>query len=290
MGNSYYVASETCALDMICAEYVRDVEPGEVIVIDNDTVKTNEIKSFRLEEQVDKYHYCIFEYIYFSRPDSYIFGESVDKIRRKLGKSLAEEKPVYPDKSEKISIMSVPDSSNTAALGYWQQSKKHGIDSKIEIGLIRNHYVGRTFIQPEQGGRENAVRRKFNVVRGVVKDKKIVIVDDSIVRGTTCKKLLQLIREAGPKEIHFRVSSPPVTSPCYYGMDFPDTKELIAVKLGNDIEKIREYIDVDSLEYLSEKTLLASVPSGGKIGYCTACFTGKYPIPYNNEMETGEED
>jgi amidophosphoribosyltransferase len=290
LGNSYYMASETCAFDMICAEYIRDVEPGEVVVIDEDTVKTNKIKSFRLEEKVDKYHHCIFEYIYFSRPDSFIFGESVDRIRRKLGKNLAEEKPVYTRKGEKISVMSVPDSSNTAALGYADQSKKLGIDSKLEIGLIRNHYVGRTFIQPEQTGREDAVRRKFNVVRGVIKDKKIVIVDDSIVRGTTSKKLLRLIKEAEPKEIHFRISSPPVTSPCYYGMDFPDTKELIAVKLGNDIEKIREYIEVDSLEYISEEKLLASVPSGGKIGYCTACFTGKYPIPYDIEVEDGEKE
>jgi amidophosphoribosyltransferase len=291
LNNSYYIASETCAFDMICAQYVREVEPGEVVVIDNDTVETGEIKSFRLEEQVDKYHYCIFEYIYFSRPDSFIFGESVDKIRRKLGKNLAIEKPVCPSEDERIVVMSVPDSSNTAALGYSDQSKKLGINSKFEIGLIRNHYVGRTFIQPEQNGRENAVRRKFNIVRGVIKDRKIVIVDDSIVRGTTSKKLLQLVKEAEPKEMHFRVSSPPVTSPCYYGMDFPDINELIAVKLGTDIEKIREYLEIDSLEYLSEKKLLASVPSGEKIGYCTACFTGKYPIPYDVETEEeGEEE
>lgn len=283
--DSYYAASETCALDMICAEYIREVEPGEVVVIDDTTVQTGEIKTFKIEEQVDKYHHCIFEYIYFSRPDSFIFGESVDRIRRKLGKNLAEEKPVYPDEGSKIVVMSVPDSSNTAALGYSDQSKKLGITSKLEIGLIRNHYVGRTFIQPEQNGRENAVRRKFNVVRGVIKDNQIVIVDDSIVRGTTSKKLIQLIREAKPKEIHFRVSSPPVTSPCYYGMDFPDKNELIAVKLGNDVEKIREYLEVDSLEYISEEKLLASVPSGGKTGYCTACFTGKYPIVYDDGIK-----
>jgi amidophosphoribosyltransferase len=288
--NSYYLASETCALDIIGAENIRDVEPGEIVVIDDNTVKTGEIKSYKLAEQVEKYHHCIFEYIYFSRPDSFIFGESVDKVRRKLGKSLAEERPVYPDEGEKVIVMSVPDSSNTAALGYADRSKKMEINTKLEIGLIRNHYVGRTFIQPEKTGREMAVRRKFNVVRGVIKDRKVVIIDDSIVRGTTSKKLIQLIREAGPKEIHFRVSSPPIISPCYYGMDFPSKEELIANKCGNDVEKIREYLGVDSLEYLSEEKLLESVPKGVKTGYCTACFSGKYPIPFDKHIKKDETD
>ncbi len=186
-------------------------------------------------------------------------------------------------------VMSVPDSSNTAAIGYADRSKKMDINTKLEIGLIRNHYVGRTFIQPEKNGREMAVRRKFNIVRGVIKDRKVVVIDDSIVRGTTSKKLLQLIKEAGPKEIHFRVSSPPIISPCFYGMDFPSKEELIAVKCGNDVEKIREYLNVDSLEYLTVEKLLDSVPKGGKTGYCTACFTGKYPIPfdtYDDKEET----
>jgi len=290
LDNSYYIASETCAFDIIGAEYIRDIEPGEIVVIDEETVKTGKIKSYKLEEKVDQYHHCIFEYIYFSRPDSFIFGESVDKVRRKLGKSLAEERPVYHVDDEKIMVMSVPDSSNTAAIGYADRSKKMGINTKLEIGLIRNHYVGRTFINPEKNGREMAVRRKFNIVRGVIKDRKVVVIDDSIVRGTTSKKLLKLIKEAGPKEIHFRVSSPPIISPCYYGMDFPSKDELIAVKCDKNVEKIREYLDVDSLEYLSVEKLLESVPKGGKIGYCTACFTGKYPIPFDSYDDKEETE
>jgi amidophosphoribosyltransferase len=282
---SYIFASETCALDIIGAKYVRDVEPGEVVVIDDDVIQTGELKSYRLNDKVEKYHHCIFEYIYFARPDSFIFGDSVDKVRRKLGKALAQEHPVYPDEGEKVIVISVPDSSNTATIGYADMSKKMGINTKLEIGLIRNHYVGRTFINPKQNGRETAVRQKFNVVRGVLKDRKVVIIDDSIVRGTTSKKLISLIREAGPKEIHFRVSSPPIISPCFYGMDFPSKKELIAVKCGENIDKIKEYLGVDSLEYLSKEKLLESVPYGEKTGYCTACFSGVYPVPVDMKSE-----
>jgi amidophosphoribosyltransferase len=285
---SYIVASETCAFDIIDAKYLRDIEPGEILVIDQRVESKSQLKSYTINKKTDKSHHCIFEYIYFSRPDSLVFGESVDKIRRKLGKSLAQESPVIPEKDEKTIVISVPDSSNTAALGYVTESIKQGINTKLELGLIRNHYVGRTFIQPEQGQREMKVKTKFNTVKGVLKGKKLVVVDDSIVRGTTSKQLVKLLKEAGPKEIHLRISSPPIVNSCYYGMDFPNREELIAVKCNEDIEKIREYLGVDSVHYLSTKKLLASVPNGDKKGYCTACFGGKYPAPIENVTDKNE--
>jgi amidophosphoribosyltransferase len=286
--DSYVVASETCAFDIIDAKYIRDIEPGEILVIDKKADSKEKLSSYRINKKVSKPHHCIFEYIYFSRPDSLVFGESVDKIRRKLGKSLAQESPVVPEKDEKTIVISVPDSSNTAALGYVTESIKQGINTKLELGLIRNHYVGRTFIQPEQGQREMKVKTKFNTVKGVLKGKKIVVVDDSIVRGTTSKQLVKLLKEAGPKEIHLRISSPPIVNSCYYGMDFPNREELIAVKCNEDIEKIREYLGVDSVQYLSTKKLLASVPNGDKKGYCTACFGGKYPAPIENVTDKND--
>jgi len=285
---SYVVASETCAFDIIDAKYFRDIQPGEILVIDKKADAKQKLTSYRINKKTDKPHHCIFEYIYFSRPDSHVFEESVDKIRRKLGKSLAQEAPVIPDKDEKTIVISVPDSSNTAALGFVTESIKQGITTKLELGLIRNHYVGRTFIQPEQGQREMKVKTKFNTVKGVLKGKKLVVVDDSIVRGTTSKQLVKLLKEAGPKEIHFRISSPPIVNSCYYGMDFPNREELIAVKCKEDIEKIREYLGVDSVHYLSMKKLLASVPNGGKKGYCTACFGGSYPAPIENVTDKNE--
>lgn len=285
---SYVIASETCAFDIIDAEYIRDIEPGEILVIDKNSDGMQQTISYRIDKKVDKPHHCIFEYIYFSRPDSFVFGESVDKIRRKLGKSLAQESPVVPDKDEKTIVISVPDSSNTAALGYVTESIKQGITTKLELGLIRNHYVGRTFIQPEQGQREMKVKTKFNTVKGVLKGKKLVVVDDSIVRGTTSKMLVKLLREAEPKEIHLRISSPPIVNSCYYGMDFPNREELIAVKCDEDLEKIRQYLGVDSVHYLSPKKLLASVPNGEKKGYCTACFGGKYPAPIENVTDKND--
>ncbi|MEW5799707.1 MAG: amidophosphoribosyltransferase [Bacteroidota bacterium] len=286
--DSYVVASETCAFDIIDAAYVRDIEPGEILVIEKSESGTQHLTSHRINKKLDKSHHCIFEYIYFSRPDSFIFGESVDKVRRKLGKSLAQESPVIPDKDEKTIVISVPDSSNTAALGYVTESIKQGIKTKLELGLIRNHYVGRTFIQPEQGQREMKVKTKFNTVKGVLKGKKLVVVDDSIVRGTTSKMLVKLLKEAEPKEIHLRISSPPIVNSCYYGMDFPNREELIAVKCDEDIEKIRQYLGVDSVHYLSPKKLLASVPNGDKKGYCTACFGGKYPAPIENVTDKND--
>ncbi|GBD94874.1 amidophosphoribosyltransferase precursor [bacterium BMS3Abin05] len=253
-------ASESCVMDLIGAEYIRDVEPGELLVID----KTG-FQSYRISEKIKSAH-CIFEFVYFSRPDSRIFGDYVDKARRKLGKNLALEHPVDAD-----IVISVPDSSNTAAIGY---SRRTGI--KFEIGLIRNHYIGRTFIQPVQSRRDINVRLKFNPVGGVLQDRRVVIVEDSIVRGTTLKNLVKLIRRAGTKEIHIRVSSPPIKYPCFYGMDFPTQAEVVAS--SQSVEEIREFLGVESLAYLSLESLLASVPNGEK-GYCTACFSGEYPIP-----------
>lgn len=273
---SYVIASETCALDILGAEYIRDVLPGEVVVIDDEVIKSNSLKSFRFSNNINFKH-CIFEYIYFSRPDSKIFGCSVDKIRRKLGKVLADKYPVIDPNGEKVIVISVPDSSNTAAIGYQNQLDKKGIPSKLEIGLIRSHYIGRTFILPGQQKREIGVRIKFNTVKGVLQNKTVVLIDDSIVRGTTSKQLISLIREANPKSIHFRVSSAPILHPCFYGMDFPSEKELIANIYNNDIDKIREYLGVDSLAYMTIDDMLEAMVEHNKEDFCTACFSGKYP-------------
>jgi amidophosphoribosyltransferase len=291
LGDAYVVASETCAFDIIDAQYICDVEPGEVLVFDKETMISCQAKSFHLNKRNSKSHYCIFEYIYFSRPDSQIFGESVDRVRRKLGKSLAGEHPVQPNSNdESVIVINVPDSSNTATLGFVSANTKLGNKSEYEIGLIRSHYVGRTFIQPMQDLREMRVRTKFNTVRGVLEGKKVVIIDDSIVRGTTSKQLVKLIRNAGAKEIHFRVTSPPIRYPCYYGMDFPDPQELIANVCGGDIEKIRLDLGVDSLGYLSLDKLHDSVPHDNGESYCTACFSGQFPIPIENGVSKDEHE
>lgn len=283
---AYMVASETCAFDIVGFEYIRDVQPNEIVIIDEHTVKTGEIRSVQLAEHAPKPTYCIFEYIYFSRPDSKIFEENVDRVRRRLGKSLAIESPVTHDPTRKVTVINVPDSSNTATLGYASQNQKLGNQTKYQIGLIRSHYVGRTFIQPGQDRREMKVKVKFNTVKGVLKDKKVVVVDDSIVRGTTSKALIALIREAAPSEVHLRITAPPITHPCKYGMDFPSKGELIANHHA-DQDAIGAHLGVDSLRYLSVKKLLESVPrrnkAGGEIGYCTACFTGNYPVPFDEE-------
>lgn len=280
--DSYVFASETCAFDIISAEYIRDVEPGEMIVIDREVVQTNKEKKFSIGK-VDKYKHCIFEYIYFSRPDSTVFEEKVDKVRRKIGKSLAiESPPPQKDKPEdkKVVVINVPDSSNTATLGYFNEAVKNNSEVKHEIGLIRSHYVGRTFIQPGKDKRKMRVKTKFNTVKGVIENRKVVIVDDSIVRGTTSKLLVELIKKASPKEIHLKVTSPPIISPCYYGMDFPSSKELIANQHNENIEEIRKELNVTKLDYLSTEKLLESVPyKYEKTDYCTACFTKNYPIP-----------
>jgi amidophosphoribosyltransferase len=304
LGDAFIFASETCAFDVIGAEYLRDVEPGEIIVVDDDAILTQEVRSTFLSDVPRESRHCIFEYIYFSRPDSKIYGESVDKVRRKIGKSLAEESPVQNssrggsvsggDEDEKLVVISVPDSSNTATLGYVSQSLKMGIKAKFEIGLIRSHYIGRTFIQPNQDTRDLKVKMKFNTVKGVLKGRKVVIVDDSIVRGTTSKQLVKLIREAEPSEVHFRVSSPPIMHPCFYGMDFPSEQELFANQFDGDIERMTRELNVDSLAYLSLEKLLESVPTdvedsfdGQRRNYCTACFSGKYPTDV--ELNSKEE-
>jgi amidophosphoribosyltransferase len=264
LGEAWVVASETCAFDIIGARYERDVEPGEVLEI-----TATGVRSCWPHKEV-KPAFCIFEFIYFSRPDSKIFGENVDKVRRRLGRQLATEQPVDAD-----IIISVPDSSNTAALGY---SEKSGI--RFEIGLIRNHYVGRTFIAPEQQIRDLDVRIKFNAVRGVLEGRRVCVVDDSIVRGTTSKKLAQMIYEAGAKEVHFRISSPPIISPCFYGIDMPTKAELIGSH--KNVEEIRAYLGVDSLGYLSIEGML-SMHSLPDTSFCTACFSGKYPTPVESQ-------
>ena len=283
----FVVASESCAFDMIGATYLRDVLPGEILVIDKAAGSTP--KSYWLKAKGAKPQHCIFEFIYFSRPDSQIFGESVDKVRRKLGKALAQEAPLVPDdKDERTIVISVPDSSNTATLGYVSESNKQGVPTKLEIGLIRNHYVGRTFIQPEQGDREMKVRTKYNTVKGVLKGKRVVLVDDSIVRGTTSKQLVKLLKEAQPKEIHFRITSPPIISPCHWGMDFPNKEDLIAVRCNGNTESIRKELGVDSVHYLSLDKMLEAVPSTGGKSYCTACFGGKYPTTVESSKDKND--
>ncbi len=252
-------ASESCAFDLIGAQYQRELEPGELI-----RVGKGGVESFH-PFPAHRGAACIFEFIYFARPDSRVFGVAADRVRREMGRQLALEKPAQAD-----IVISVPDSSNTAALGYAQES---GI--KLEIGLIRNHYVGRTFIRPDQASRDLDVRIKYNPVAGVLKGKRVVVVDDSIVRGTTSGKLVRMIRRAGAKEVHLRVSSPPIRFPCFYGIDTPTKEELIASKW--DVERIREHLEADSLGYLSIEGML-SCPSLPPVDFCTACFNGDYPI------------
>ncbi|MBI5058548.1 amidophosphoribosyltransferase [candidate division KSB1 bacterium] len=258
-GDAVIAVSETCALDLLDADYERDIRPGEIVTYSARGTETMQYSDTKL-------HMCVFELIYFARPDSRVFGDSVDRRRRKLGKILAEEAPCDAD-----IVISVPDSSNTSAIGY---SRRSGI--KFEIGLIRNHYIGRTFINPSPFMRSFNARIKYNPVVGVLKDRRVVLVEDSIVRGTTLKKLVGVIRRAGAKEVHVRVASPPVKWPCFYGMDFPTRKELIAAWAKP--EQIKEYIGADSLRYLSEAGMLHSTHDDPD-RYCAACFTGKYPVP-----------
>jgi amidophosphoribosyltransferase len=256
--DAWVVASETCAFDIIKADYVRDVAPGEVVEITKHGLKSHyPMKS-------TKHAHCIFEYVYFARPDSKVFGDNVDKIRRRFGRALAKEHPVPAD-----IVIGIPDSANTATLGYAEES---GIP--FEIGLIRNHYVGRTFIDPLQNIRDLDVRVKFNPVKGVLNGKRVIVVDDSIVRGTTSRKLVKMIREAGAKEVHFRVSSPPIISPCFFGIDMPTKAELVAA--NKSLEEIEKYLEVDSLRYLSLKGMLG-LPYLQGDSFCSGCFSGKYP-------------
>jgi amidophosphoribosyltransferase len=287
---SYIVASETCAFDIISAEYVRQVEHNEIVVIDKNTVETGEMKSFKILDETPEAKHCIFEYVYFSRPDSKIFGHNVDKVRRKLGKNLADESPVVSKDGDKVRVIAVPDSGNTSTLGYARVNNEIASPTKYEIGLIRSHYVGRTFIAPGQDNREFKVKVKFNTVKGVLENKNIVVIDDSIVRGTTSKALIGLIKEAGPNEVHMRITSPPIKYPCFYGMDFPSREELIANDYKNE-DEIGKAIGCDSLHYLSLEKLIESVPDDEGVGYCTACFNGRYPVKIDkktNKFSTEE--
>ena len=280
-GYAYIVASETVAFDILSAEYVRPVHHNEIVVIDDETVKTGKIKSYKIADVTPEAKHCIFEYIYFSRPDSKIFGHSVDKVRRKLGKNLAEESPVFDDE-DKVRAIPVPDSGNTATVGFARINSQVASPTLFELGLIRSHYIGRTFIAPGQNNREFKVKAKFNTVKGVIENRCVVLVDDSIVRGTTSKALIKLVREANPKKLHMRITSPPIKHPCYYGMDFPSEEELIANYYPSEVE-IGQALGVDSLHYLSTEKLMESVPKDPGVGYCTACFTGDYPIEIENQ-------
>ena len=264
LGDATIITSESCALDIIGADYVRDIEPGELVIVDERGIRSE--RAFEPEQQAK----CIFEFIYFSRPDSKVFGENVDKVRRKLGVVLARKHPVDAD-----IVIAVPDSSNTSSLGFAQTS---GIP--FEIGLIRNHYVGRTFIQPSQSQRDGTVRLKFNTVDGVLKGKRVAVVDDSIVRGSTMKKLVAMLHKAGAKEVHLRIASPPVKFPCFYGIDMPSRRELIAS--STSVEEIRRYLGVDSLEYLTVEDLRSVVDD--PVNFCKACFTGEYPVPLTSDL------
>jgi amidophosphoribosyltransferase len=265
--SSWIVASETCAFDLLDAEYVREIEPGELIVISDQGLDSH--RPFPKKDQA----MCVFEYVYFARPDSRIFGaNAVYATRKALGRQLAQESWVPAD-----IVIPVPDSGVPAALGYAE-----GGGIRFETGLIRNHYVGRTFIEPEQSIRHFGVKVKLNAVSEVLSGKRVVVVDDSLVRGTTSRKIVKMIRQAGAKEVHMRISSPPIVSPCFYGIDTPTKKELIAS--NHSTEEIRKYITADSLAYLSLDGMLKAVP-GSPEQYCNACFTEHYPIPFTRAEE-----
>jgi len=262
--DAWIVASETCAFDLIEAEYVRDIEPGEVVVIDKNGLSS--CKPF----EPRPYTPCVFEFIYFARPDSTIFGANVYDVRKKLGARLADEYPVEADM-----VIPVPDSGVPAAIGYAQRS---GIP--FEKGIVRNHYVGRTFIEPKDSIRHFGVKIKLNAIRDIIEGKRVVVIDDSIVRGTTSRKIIKMIRAAGAREVHMRISSPPTVCPCYYGIDTPSREELIAAT--QSVEEINEYITSDTLGYLSVEGLYRAVEEAGG-SYCDACFTGKYPVVVSRE-------
>jgi amidophosphoribosyltransferase len=264
-GDATVFASETCALDIMGATAVRDVEAGEIVAVDTRGVTS--ISPFPRKEL----RRCVFEHVYFARPDSRVFGGSVDRARRALGRKLARECPAPGAEL----VFSVPDSSNSAALGFAEESRL-----PFELALIRNHYVGRTFIQPTQEGRDAKVKVKYNPVREVLEGRSVVMVDDSVVRGTTTRGLVALIRNAGAREVHLRISSPPITGPCYYGIDTPRREELIAA--NHPVGEIRSLLGVNSLGYLSLDGMLNSVPDGPD-GFCHACFSGDYPTPPPDE-------
>ena len=266
-GSAWAVASETCGFDLSGIEYQRDVEPGEILIIDK-----NGPRSERFAPKKDcKPSHCIFEHVYFARPDSRVHGDMVHEVRWKLGQQLAREFPVQAD-----FVTPIPDSGLFAAMGYAEEAK-----IPYRMAYIRNHYVGRTFIKPSQGERVTSVEIKLAAVKEIVKGKRVVVVDDSVIRGTTSRSRIKLLKDAGAKEVHLRVSCPPTKFPCYYGVDFPNRKELIAS--DKTVEEIRKHIGVDTLGYLSLDGMLGGV-TGPKDTYCTACWTGKYAVPPVDEM------
>jgi amidophosphoribosyltransferase len=261
LGDAYVVCSETCALDLIDAQYVRDVEPGELLVISD-----GGLRSLRPFPPMPLAH-CVFEHVYFARPDSYVFGRSVNEVRTNLGRILAHEAPAAADV-----VVPIPDSGVCAAIGFAEQAAL-----PLRMGLIRNHYVGRTFIQPQQGIRHLSVKVKLNPVRSILEGKRVVLLDDSIVRGTTSRKIVKMVKAAGAREVHLRISCPPTVAPCFYGVDTPSRGELIAAT--HSVEEVRKYVGADSLAYLSIDGLRAAVgPEQGS--YCTSCYTGVYPVAF----------
>ena len=266
LGEAWIACSETCALDLIGATYVRDVEPGEVVVI-----TANGLQSHKPFPPAQRSH-CVFEHVYFARPDSYVFGRSVNEARTAMGRRLAEESMVEADV-----VVPIPDSGVCAAIGFSEMS---GIP--MRMGLIRNHYVGRTFIQPQQSIRHFGVRVKLNPVRSILEGKRVVLVDDSIVRGTTSRKIVRMVKAAGAREVHMRISCPPTISPCFYGVDTPRRSELIAAT--HTLEEIQTYLDADSLSYLSLDGVLNAV-TPDKTHYCTSCYTGNYPIQFPKDQD-----
>jgi amidophosphoribosyltransferase len=259
LDNAIVICSETCAMDLIGATYERDIEPGEVLIVSADGIRS--IKPFPPAPLA----HCIFEHVYFARPDSYVFGRSVNEVRTDLGRILAREQPVAADV-----VVPVPDSGVCAAMGFAEES---GVP--LRMGLIRNHYVGRTFIQPQASIRHFGVKVKLNPVRSVLDGRRVILVDDSIVRGTTSQKIVKMVRAAGAKEVHVRISCPPTISPCFYGVDTPRKSELIAAT--HTLEEIRDYLEADSVAYLSLEGLLSAVGSE-RNSYCSSCYTGRYPV------------
>jgi len=255
----YIVSSETCAFDLVGATFIRDVEPGELLIFEENKAP----QSIKIFEPTPKH--CIFEYVYFARPDSSVFGQSVYETRKNMGKELARIAPIEADL-----VIPVPDGGVPSAIGYAQES---GIP--YEMGIMRNHYVGRTFIEPTQEMRDLKVKMKLSPMTDIIKDKRVIVVDDSIVRGTTSKRIIRMLKEAGAKEVHMRISSPPTTDPCFYGVDTPDKEKLIAANMST--QEICDFIEADSLAYLDEASLLRSVNATDD-SYCTACFTGKYIV------------
>jgi amidophosphoribosyltransferase len=266
LGDAWVVCSETCAMDLVGATYVRDIDPGEVLIIGPEGPRT--VRPFPPAPSA----HCIFEHVYFARPDSEVFGRSVSDVRTELGRQLARETAIAADV-----VVPIPDSGVCAAIGYAEQS---GLP--MRMGLIRNHYVGRTFIEPAQSIRHFGVKVKLNPVRSLLKGQRVVLIDDSIVRGTTSRKIVKMVRAAGAAEVHVRISCPPTISPCFYGVDTPQRSELIAAT--HSIDEIRKYLDADSVAYLSLEGLLSAVtPDGGR--YCTSCYTGHYPVAFPRDQQ-----